>query len=274
MMLLFSICLIVGAVLDSFLGTFTFNHLLLVMAGLIILVVDLVGSKIRFFRGIGKSSLSIIVLVVVTVMIIGISSSRAPVAKETTDVLKKAEKVLDDKGYKAAIKVLEDSNTDSGWNKLVTLKIAEIYMAEEMFAEAASTYSTLVTNLPDDLEMRSLFAKALFKSQDYNGALREVQYIAKINPEYSEAYVIMGDVYAGLNDLFREIYFYKIAVGLDGKSIDNRIHLAEAYGLSHSSKEAVEQYEIAKKLAKSFEDKNLIYESYLRFANADSEQSR
>jgi len=274
MILLFGICLVIGAVVDIILGTFTFNHLLIVLSGLLVIIIDLLGSKVNFLKGIGKSFISTAILLVVIFMIVGISTSREPIDKETKDILTESDEVLEEKGYKAAIKVLEDYNTDLGWNKLVTLKIAQIYMDQEMYGDGANVYYSLMTQLPDDLEMRSLFAHALYMHKDYNGALREAQYIVKIDPEYSDAYVLMGDFYASLNDHFREIYYYKIAVGLDKKSIVNRIKLAEAYGSSNSSKEAIEQYEIAKTLTRSFEEKNLIYESYLRFANADSEQSR
>ena len=84
----------------------------------------------------------------------------------------------------------------------------------------------------------------------------------------------MGDAYRGLNDNIREIYYYKIAVSLDENSVFNRIKLAEAYGNSHLLEKAIEQYEISKELADTFEENTLVYESYLKFADTDEETSQ
>lgn len=270
-MIIFGVCLIVGALADIFITAFSLNHLLLILFGILLVVINLAGSKINILKGVGRSLISLLVVLVALIMITVIFTGKAPVDNETADIISEAKKLEEDNGYEAAIKFLEDKNTDLGWNKLFTLRIAEIYMEQSMYSEGATAYGSIVRSLPEDLEVRYLYGRALHMNKDYNNVIKEAAYIAKINPEYTGAYVLMGDAYKGLNDHFREIYYYKIAVGLDETSVINRIRLAEAYGASQSYEKAIEHYEKAKEIASTFEEENIIYESYIRFADADSE---
>ena len=272
MMLILSVCIILGALLDMILTALTMNHLMVLGFGLLLLVINLTGNKAK--KSVGRSLISLLVILAAVLTITGISSGKEPVDNETATILREAMKLEEEQGYEAALEFLQNKNIDTEWRKEITIRIGEIYMEQAIYLEGANTYYEVLRQIPDDMTIRHLYAKALYMNNDYHGTLREGMYMAKINPEYSDAYVLMGDAYKGFNDHFREIYYYKIAVDLDEASIVNRLRLAEAYGSSQSHEEANEQYEIAKELATTFEEDNLIYESYLRFADAEMKKKR
>lgn len=273
MMMIFGACLILGALIDIFLATFSFSHLLIIALGAGLIVVNFVGGKIKIFRGIGKSIVSLLAIGLVVFIMTGVSGEADFIDKDVADIIKEANNLFEEKGIETAVKHLEDKNIDLGWNKAFAMRIAELYAIEEMYPESAGVYGNVLSKLPDDLDVRLVYANALYLSGDYNGAHREATYIAKIDPEYADAYVLMGDLYQAWNDHFREKYYYKIAVGLDETSVLYRVRLAEAYGRTHSYEEAVSEYELAKQYAKTFDEESIVYESYLRFADADSQEN-
>lgn len=272
-MMMLGVCLVIGALIDIFVNTFMLSHLLLIVCGGALIAVNILGNGIPYLKGIGKSLISVACIAITLFMLIGFGSNDELVDKETQDILDQADQLMEDKGYEAAIKLLEDKNNDLGWNKAFTIKMADIYLTEGMQQEATWAYQTVVWNMPEDLEARKLYGAALIDMKDYHTALTEGQYLVKLDPEFADGYVIMGDAYRGLFDHFREIYYYKIAVGLDEKSVPFRVKLAEAYASSHSYDEAEEQYELVKTYAKNLDDEILIYESYLRVAEADEVSS-
>ncbi len=272
MMMIFGVCLILGAFADIFLASFSSVHLLLIALGAGLIAIDFLGNRIPFLRGMGKTVISLLAIGLVVFFMAGVSTGADPVDKETADILSEADVLYEEKGIEAAVKHLEDKNTDLGWHKAFGMRIAELYAGEEMYPESAGAYGNVLRNLPDDLAVRLTYANALYLSGDYNGALREATYITRIEPEYAEAYILMGDLYRVWNDHFREQYYCKIAVGLDETSVEYRVRLAEAYGRSLSYEEAVTEYELAKEYAETPEDELTVYESYLRFSDADSQE--
>ncbi|SHJ74707.1 hypothetical protein SAMN02745751_03277 [Dethiosulfatibacter aminovorans DSM 17477] len=271
MMLIFGICILFGALLEMILTAFSFSSLMVMAFGLVLAVVSLAGNKL--FKGIGKNALSLIVILVALLVVAGISHMEESLDKETRDILSQAEKVKTEEGYEAAIDFLENSNAGDGWRKEAALLIGNLYMEESKFTEGAGAYYQVLKKLPDDMAVRTLYAEALYMKNDYKNTLDQGLHMAELDPEYSKAYVIIGDAYKGYNDHFREIFYYKIAVGLDETSVVNRLRLAEAYGNSQSEEEAIEQYEIAKELADTFDEETLVYESYLRFTDIGSTET-
>ena len=266
MMIIFGICLILGALVAIVLGALSFGHLLVIALGAGLIAINLIGERIPLVRGAGKTIVSVLAIGLFTFLLMGNYSDTELMDRDTAAIIDEADELYEDKGLEPAIKLLQDKNNDLGWNRYFRIRIAELYAEEELYPESARAYGEVLRNLPDDLSLRMTYAKALFTSGDYNGAHREVTHIIRIDPERAEAYVLMGDLYQVWNDYFRETYYYRIALGIDETSVANRVKLAEAYGRTHSYEEAVMEYELAKEYAKTPEEEALVYESYLRFS--------
>jgi hypothetical protein len=270
-MLIFASCIVLGALLEMILTSFSVSSFIVMSFGLILAIVNLAGNKL--FKGIGKNILSLLIVLLALLIVTAISSMKEPLDKEIRDKLNEAESIEEEQDYQAALEFLQNNNSGDGWRKETALRIGEIYMEQALYTEGADTYYQILRKMPDDMAVRTLYSEALYMKKNYKNTLKQGMHMAKLDPGYSKAYIIIGDAYKGYNDHFREIFYYKIAVDLDRESIANRIRLAEAYASSQSQKEAVEQYEIAKELADTFEENNLVYESYISFVATDSENS-
>ncbi len=272
MMMIFGLFIVIGSVMDIVMNAFSYNHVLLIIFGLSLMAIRLIGTKIKLLGGIGGNIASLLVLALAIVMITGVSSSASSMDKGAMKLIKEADKISEDEGYEDAIKFLEDKNIDLGWNVILAQRIGEIYTENEQYDEAASAYNTVLQNLPDDIEVRLLFARSLYLKKDYSRGIKEATYITKLQPDNGDAYVVIGDCYKGLNNHFREIYYYKIAVEINEKSIEKLVRLAEAYGSIHSYEKSQEYYDLAKEYATTFDEDTMIYESYLRIADSNSEE--
>lgn len=272
MMMIFGLLIVMGSVIDILVNAFSYNHVLLIIFGLSLMAIKLIGTKIKLLGGIGGTLASSLIVALAIVLMTGISSSAGSLDKATMKLVKEADEISEDEGYEDAIKFLEDKNNDLGWNVILARKIGEFYRENEKYEEAASAYYTVLKNYPDDIEVRLQFARSLYSNKDYSGGIREATYITKLQSDYGDAYVVIGDCYEGLNDHFREIYYYKIAVELNEQSIEKLVRLAEAYGRIHSIEESTHYYDLAKGYASTFEEETMIYESYLRIADIEDEE--
>jgi tetratricopeptide (TPR) repeat protein len=220
--------LIIGALADIILTAFRLGHLILILAGGLLVAVNLPGNRIRGLKGAIRTLVSLAVIAGAVFLLTGLGTSSQ--TKEQQFAINR-----------------------SATDKLLT----------------AEDYASLLRDQPENLDIRLMYAQSLISAGDFPGAIREAQAITRVDPEDSRAYLVIGDAWRGLNDPLREIYYYKIALGLDEKSVESQVKLAEAYGLTHSYDQAIKHYEAAKKLADSFEEETMVYESYLRFAQAD-----
>ena len=271
MLMIFGICLIVGALADIFLTSFAFGHLLFIALGSVLLAVGYLGDKLPYLKGAGKTVLSLVLLFFFTFWAFTGTDVDEGIDRETEKLIEEAEILYEEEGIEKAEKLIEDKLVDLGWNRHLAIRGAELYEEEGMLHESAVAYGNVLRQVPDDLDLRMTYAKALFKNDDYNGAFNEASYIIRIDPEYADAYMLIGDLYRVWNDHFREQYYYKIAVGLDEESIVYRLRLAEAYSSIHSYEASVMAYEKAKALARSPEESAMVYESYLKTSEEDQE---
>jgi tetratricopeptide (TPR) repeat protein len=264
------ILILLGVVLDFAVHGFSGIHVLFGVCGLFLIIVNSIGIKKLKGGRIGKVILSLAALALTCLIVAGILPSfSSGTAGSTANEIKKAGQMAKEKGTAEASAYLDGIIRKGLWNRDLAFGAAEVFQIYGQFGDAIGRYITILSYVPYDTEVRYALAQSMIGSKNYNGAIEQLAYILQLDPGNADICETLGDSYWAKGDSIRGIYYYKMAVNQAGDRVAKRVKLARAYANMHSDAEAMEQYEKAKELAKTFDEEMLVYNGYTAI-NGDS----
>ncbi len=112
--------------------------------------------------------------------------------------------------------------------------LGDLYMVRKIPSLAIQNYQQAKAIDETDLDTRMALGEAYYKGQLYNDALNEYKYVVEADPEYSEAYLKLGNLYylASFSDpqrVFKAIEVLEKLMVMDPKNVDGKAILAQAY---------------------------------------------
>jgi tetratricopeptide (TPR) repeat protein len=263
MMLLLGILIISGACADLIMNGFSGPHALLIACGALLVIVNIVGKKLRFGRVMGKNIASIIVLAVTAFIMFGFFPTEQ--LEDTGDMgalIRKSEKILESDGPKQTMKYLEESSAKLSWNRELIYRLGSLREADLDYNGAKDCYQDIINRNAYDVDARYRIAAILAREKNYSQAIGELKQVALLDPKYADAYMSLGDCYMEMGDGIRGVFNYKMAVSGDGKSLEKRVKLANAYARMNSYDKANEEFNKALDMANSYEEKLSVYSGY------------
>jgi tetratricopeptide (TPR) repeat protein len=272
-MLTAGILILLGIILDFAVHGFSGIHLLFVVCGLFLIVVNSIRTtKLKGGR-IGKSILSLAALTLTCLVVAGIFPSfSSGTAGSAANEIKKAEQMAEKKGAAEASAYLDGINQKGPWNRDLAYAAAEVFQTYGQYADATGRYIAILSYVPYDTEVRYALAQSMIGSKNYDGAIEQLATILQLDPEDADTCEALGDTYWAKGDNIRGIYYYKMAVNQAEDNVVKRVKLAQAYANMHSDAEAMIQYTKAKELAKTFDEEMLVYNGYIGIKSGSPSQ--
>ncbi len=273
MMVLFGILILLGAGADIAIHGYTGLHALLIACGLLLVLINVLVGKLFPKMGgmIGKGIMSLAVLALAVLFLAGLFS-----AETLTDVndektmIARAEKILEkENAEKAAAWLEKESSNLTEFSRNIKYELGSLYAEAGNNQEAKRRYEEILNQNGYDLDARYNYAILWYEEKNYSTAIDTLRYIIKLQPDYADAYMTLGDCYWGLDDNLRGIYYYKLAVDGQPDSIEKRVKLAQAYANIHSWEEADAEYKKALEMASGFDEEMMVYNGYTKTQQAD-----
>jgi tetratricopeptide (TPR) repeat protein len=143
---------------------------------------------------------------------------------EAKDILLKCNKML-------------PNNTD------ILLKLSELYLFVKQY-EDAMKYSKLAEDIDKQIPKIYFLRGIIFRERgDTAKSIENFRTAIDKNPQYYEAYIVLGLLYYHLSDSLAAEY-YKAAIGLKPKSIEAHYNLGMYYQENNKENKAVDEYNL------------------------------
>ena len=269
MMLILGILILLGVVIDIIVHAWMGLHIILILCGLMLIILNFVGNRISFGKlsigkAVGKNILSLIVLSLTSLFLFGFFSSGSLFAAkdDINYIVREAGKINEKDGAAKALAYLEKTTEGKAWTRNIAFITGELLEEAGRDADAKNKFADVFYNIPLDLEARYRFAGITLKEKNYTPALEQLLYIVRIDPSHADAYMMLGEAYWDMGDHIRGIYYHKLAVNEAPASIEKRVKLAQAYADMHSYEDADIEYKKALDMASGFEEELLVYNGY------------
>lgn len=144
-------------------------------------------------------------------------------------LLRKAEKALDEQEYGEVEKILIEALTFNPQDEDVNTMLAYVYRKLGKYSKAESIYVHLIEQGSQDPAVFSNLGRVLEEQERFETAVMAYSEALKRDPHNAARHAALGNIYIKQNELRQGIDAYEQALRFDTKNIDYMFVLAEAY---------------------------------------------
>ncbi len=178
---------------------------------------------------------------------------------------KMADLYLKDRRYNEAAKMYISVLRHDPDNDMAALEVGKIYMLAKQYANATHYLGKYVTKHTEDQKTWALYMEALDKSRQYESALEAAEHLLKANPQDPLALRLSAKAHFMMKQYDKSIEFYNKLLAVDTLSADESKRFGKAYYTQKNDSLAI--YYMEKSLAKDSTQSDLFNEmgsSYMR----------
>lgn len=158
----------------------------------------------------------------------------------------------------SAYNLLQKLSLEQPMDSSADIQIGMNFYKQKRFDEAIKKFSALVEKLPYGVEAKYNLGRSRMAIKDWQGAMNDLKSLVLFEPHHAPALEALGDVYWGMNDAARSIYYYKLAEREAPKSYSAYIKLGFAFLKTNSLQHALLEFEKARIKATTEDEKQLI----------------
>ncbi len=252
-MLILSITLLLGSGLDVLFSGFGTANITCLACGLLIGFLALL-ARTQKAKALAKNKLFFpLVAVLLLIAAAGILKA-APVSSDSTQVLRKAEKLMESGKQAEAYTLIQQHLEDNPGTPEVINQLGLLYQAHGSLIEAKNAFQKAWSAAPSFRAAGLNLCKLCLQTEDYKTVINIGSTLLKQWPKDPEISFLLSEAYYAGRDTIRGSYYGKIAAENTPDSWRMHLKMGNNYAAQLDYELARYEYDMAQKLAVNFND--------------------
>lgn len=230
--IIFSIVMLIGALINGFLGGFTSLNIVYIVLPVLLGIASHVMKMAHLSVAVGKVKVNANLVAFIAFAIVLVIASKAMAPDNQFTVAQKIDasaKMIARDDYKGAKKILVALNQKAPANEMVNLNLGVIYLKERKPDLAKQHLDLASGRLQFDENLWFNYGMMYYQVNDFKNAQIQFERALKLNPSMTSAAVYAGTMSFRLRELQKAIYYLTSAHFLNPESPEILLHLGRAH---------------------------------------------